>query len=167
MLPYMSPTKRIIIGLDPGTVKTGFAIIHLEDDQSQLQDMGVLEAPASHSLTQRICAIGENLKKLYQKYVPQETAIEQVFLGKNVDSAFKLGQIFGVCVYHATYFDSQLSSYASRFVKKSVTGSGHASKQMVNSFVSNIFNLQDKNIKIDATDALAVALCHIQQTQNN
>lgn len=157
---------EIVLGLDPGTVRTGFAVVTMEKDKFSLLDFGVVSAASYQPLEQRLFIIGRGLRKIYQQYSISNTAIEQVFFGKNVDSAFKLGQVFGLCVYQAVCAGSQIFPYAARYIKKSVTGSGSADKKAVQTFVSNIFGVKmDKEIN-DATDALAVALCHIYQKQN-
>ena len=159
--------KQVIMGLDPGTIRTGFAIMAWESDSIQLLNFGTLTASPKDCLEHRLLTIGQSLEKLYQQYAPKETAIEKVFLGKNVDSAFKLGQLLGLCLYQSTLYNSTIFQYAARFIKQSVTGSGSADKYAVQSFVCNILHVQssDSNISIDATDAMAVALCHIYQKQ--
>ena len=152
--------KHIIIGLDPGTIRTGFAVIAMEKYPPTLQDLGVLTGSVKQSLERRLCQISQALEKIYQKYSPQETAIEQIFMGKNADSAFKLGQVVGVCSVMSARFNSSFFSYASRFIKQSVTGNGRADKRVVRNFVLNMFRLQEVQMTTDATDALAVALCH-------
>ena len=155
---------EIILGLDPGTVKTGFAVVTMEENKFSLLDFGVLSVPSGKPLEKRLFIIGQKLKAVYQQYSVVDTAIEQMFFGKNPDSAFKLGQIFGLCVYQAVCADSHIFPYAARYIKKSVTGSGRADKKAVQTFVLNIFKV--KTDETDATDALAVALCHIYQKQN-
>ncbi len=157
---------EIILGLDPGTVRTGFAVVTMEKHKFSLLDFGVLSVSSSKPLEQRLFIIGKKLEKIYQQYSVSDTAIEQVFLGKNPDSAFKLGQIFGLCVYQAICAQSSIWPYAARYVKKSVTGSGRADKKAVQTFVLNIFGVEMNEMVNDATDALAVALCHIYQKQN-
>ena len=157
---------EIVLGLDPGTVKTGFAAVTMEKDKFSLLDFGVLSAASNKPLEQRLLIIGQGLEKIYQQYSVVDTAIEQVFFGKNPDSAFKLGQVFGLCVYQAVCAGSRVFSYAARYVKQSVTGSGRADKEAIKVFVLNIFGVKTDKVKNDATDALAVALCHIYQKQN-
>ncbi len=157
--------KSKVLGLDPGTIRMGFAVIGLEKEQLILQDLGVIEGGKTENYVDRLLVIGGKLEQLYQKYSPSETAVEKVFFGKNADSAFKLGQIFGICSYQASRYHSQFFSYATRFVKQSVTGMGGADKQTVKNFISNWFSLPDLEIPLDATDALAVALCHVFQKQ--
>ncbi len=157
--------EYMIIGLDPGTFRTGFGILRIKERKHQLIDYGVIHSSAKQ-LEERIQVIGQGLKQIYCQYPGIHTAIEKVFYGKNPDTAFKLGQIFGMCVYQAGYFNSPVYSYATRFIKQSVTGSGRADKEAVKIFVANIFACSSKNIQTDAADAIAVALCHAYQKQN-
>lgn len=150
----------LILGLDPGTVSIGFALLALKDKKPAFLDMGVLKAQATRPLEQRLLTLGQALEKLYQKHFVSETALERVFLGKNPDSSFKLGQAFGLCTYQAVQHGSEVCSYPARYVKQVVTGSGRADKEMVKNFVLNTFGLKKEGVENDATDALAVALCH-------
>ena len=125
--------------------------------------MGVLKAQAKAPLEKRLLTLGEALEELYQKNFVSETALERVFVGKNPDSAFKLGQAFGLCAYQAVRYNSKVFSYPARYVKQVVTGSGRADKEMVKNFVLNTFSLKSRAFENDATDALAVALCHWQK----
>jgi len=156
--------EKVILGLDPGTVRTGFAVMNKKNKISLL-DFGVLSAPAKKPLTQRLLVIGKKLEDIYKQYSVSDTAIEQVFFGKNPDSAFKLGQAFGICVYQAMCFKSLVCPYAARYIKQSITGFGSADKQSVKNFVLNILGIKQDEILSDATDAMAVALCHIYQVE--
>ena len=155
----------LVLGLDPGTIRTGYAIVTVKKNKFSLKKFGVLSASPRFSLEKRLYVIGQDLEKLYRQYSVSDTAIEQVFVGKNPNSAFKLGQIFGICVYQATCSGSDVFSYAARYIKQSVTGSGRADKEAVQTFVMNIFKIKISK-STDAADALAVALCHIYQKQN-
>ena len=150
----------LVLGLDPGTVKIGFALLVVQDSKMSFLDMGVLKARAGSPLEQRLLTLGQALEGLYQKHSVSETALERVFLGKNPDSAFKLGQAFGICAYQAVQHGSTVFSYPARYVKQMVTGSGRADKEMVKNFVLNSFGIKESAFENDATDALAVALCH-------
>ncbi|MGI9548661.1 MAG: crossover junction endodeoxyribonuclease RuvC [Bdellovibrionales bacterium] len=149
----------VILGIDPGTVTTGYGVIVLQGSQVKCLDYGSISAPKNLKLPKRLRYIHAEIRKLYEKYKPDHTAIEKVFFGKNPDTAFKLGHIFAVCLLESETQKSEFFEYASRFVKKNVTFSGKASKELVQHFVTNFFSLK-KNKKLDATDALAVALCH-------
>ena len=155
-----------VMGLDPGTFRTGWSLLSITDSAIELTDYGVLSSSAK-SIERRIQMIGQDLKQLYSECPSRtETVIEQVFFGKNPNTAFKLGQVFGMCVYQAGCFNSPVYSYATRFIKQAVTGSGNAGKAAVKTFVANIFPSINKNIADDAADAVAIALCHAYQKQN-
>lgn len=151
----------IVLGLDPGTVRTGFAVVKIiEKNKFSLLNFGVLCVKACSPLEQRLLEIGRGLEKIYQQYSVSETAIEQVFFGKNPSSAFKLGQVFGLCVYQAQRAGSSVFPYAARYIKKAVTGSGRADKKAVQIYVCNIFGIkQDTAVSSSAVapDVLAVA----------
>lgn len=156
---------KLVLGIDPGTIRTGFAIVGVKKDKFSVVKFGVLSASSHQPLEERLLSIGKQIESIYKQYSISETAIEQIFFGKNPDSAFKLGHIFGLCVYQAMYSGSLVFPYAARYIKKSVTGSGNADKQTVQTFVLNIFGISANKLS-DSTDALAVALCHIYQKQN-
>ena len=157
----------MILGLDPGTVRTGFALVAVEEHKCSLVKLGVLYCNAKKPLPQRLLELGQAVKNIYSQHPVSDTALERVFFGKNPDSAFKLGQAFGLFVYQAMAAGSQVFPYAARYIKQSVTGSGNADKKAVQIYVLNFFKIKKDKISPDATDALAVALCHIHQKQNS
>jgi len=155
----------IILGIDPGTLKAGYGVILLEGTQVKCLDYGSISTPKNIKISKRVYLIHQEIQHLYQKYQPHHTAVEKMFIGKNPDAAFKLGYIFALCLLESERHNSEFFEYPSRLVKKNVTFSGKASKKLVQTFVSNVLTL--KSVKsLDATDALAVALCHIQQCQS-
>ena len=160
--------KKIIIGLDPGTFHTGYGVIAVQEENYHLLEYGVFSARSS-VLAHRIQSIGQDLNHLYRRQPGAETAIEKVFCGKNPDTAFKLGQIFGLCVYQAGLFGSPVFSYASKFIKQSVTGSGRSDKEGVKIFMQNRFPVlaKEESLQLDAVDALAAALCHAVQPETS
>lgn len=151
----------IIIGIDPGTVNTGYGIIHVTENSIKCLDYGVI-CSKDKSLSLRIKTIHKGIRDLCRAYKPQHLAIEKVFFGKNPDSAFKLGHIFALCLLESEKQGIEFFEYASRFIKKTITFSGGASKELVQQFVTNFFSLP-KEGPLDATDALAVALCHSRE----
>lgn len=157
--------ELIILGIDPSTVNTGYGVISLTDSQAKCLDYGVISPPAKISLSARILYIHKGLKSLYEKYQPQHTAVEKVFFGKNPETAFKIGHIFALCLLESERHGSEFFEYATRFVKKNSTSSGNASKLLVRQFMINQFSLKETK-KLDATDALAVALCHSRCWKN-
>ena len=149
------------MGIDPGTVNTGYGLIQMTDSQVKCLDYGLIYSKEKN-FSARIYNIHKEIKKLCQCYKPQHLAIEKVFFGKNADTAFKLGHVFALCLLESARQGIEFFEYASRYVKKSVTFSGNASKELVQQFVLNLLSLPKKG-PLDASDALAVALCHSQE----
>ena len=149
------------MGIDPGTINTGYGLIEMTDKGLKCLDYGVIFSK-NQSFSLRIQSIHKEIKKLCALYKPQHLAIEKVFFGKNADTAFKLGHIFALCLLESANHGMSFFEYASRYIKKSVTFSGQADKKLVQQFVINFFSLPTTK-HLDATDALAVALCHSQE----
>jgi len=157
----------IILGIDPGTIKMGYGVICINGTQIQCKDYGMISVSSKQNFQKRVQFIYEALGELYQTYHPHHTAVEKVFFGKNVQTAFKLGHIFALCLLQSQKNDSLFFEYASRFVKKSITFSGRSSKQLVQHFIANFFSLSVQDKSFDATDALAVAFCHSREWRKN
>ena len=154
-----------ILGIDPGTVKTGYGLIFVEGDRISCLDHGVISASKSQPLPRRVQIIHKGLRDLYRENRPDHTAVEKIFLGRNPEAAFRLGHIFALCLLESARHESGFFEYASRFVKQTVTCSGRASKDMTRRFVGSFFSLPEREIAQDAADALAVALCHNRELQ--
>ena len=153
------------MGIDPGTVNTGYGLIQVTNNQVKCLDYGLIYVK-DKNFPVRIHTIHREIKKLCQLHKPQHLAIEKVFFGKNADTAFKLGHIFALCLLESENQGIEFFEYASRYVKKAVTFAGNASKELVQQFVVNFLSLPKKG-SLDATDALAVALCHSQEYRKN
>ena len=151
----------IILGLDPSTVSTGYGLIHVTENNIKCLDYGVI-CSKENSFLERLYTIHKGIQNLCKIHKPDHLAVEKVFFGKNPDTAFKLGHIFALCLIESKRQNIEFFEYASRFVKKNVTFSGKSSKDLVQSFVTNFFSLP-KTSPLDATDALAVALCHSRE----
>ncbi len=155
----------IILGIDPGSRFLGFAVLEVSSLQPlkmKPHEFGVLKFNAEESLTQRLLEIGLGLQDLIQNYKPQQMSLEKIFLGKNADSAFKLGHARGVVIYEALKKNIEVHEYATREVKKGITGQGSAEKEHVRAVLQNMFHLS--SIKsLDASDALAMATYHATQ----
>lgn len=149
----------IIIGIDPGTRFTGFGLIHFKDGRYEVIDYGVIQPPLKAPLEKRYLAIFTALEHLIQKYKPSHLAIETQFVDKNVQSAIKLGMARGVCLLAAAKAGIFVSEYSPTMTKKAVVGKGHASKKQMQKMVQLLLNLNSE-IKEDAADALALAICH-------
>lgn len=158
----------IIFGIDPGSRVAGFGIIAVTDavgrgaSPFKVLSHGVIVLPEEKPLTERLVVLGESLSILLDKYKPDEVAIEKIFLGKNADSAFKLGHARGVAMYECAKRQLPISEYATRLIKKSVAGQGSADKDQVRRVVQMVLGIKDIKY-LDASDALAVGLHHIYQ----
>ncbi|MEK6553833.1 MAG: crossover junction endodeoxyribonuclease RuvC [Bdellovibrionota bacterium] len=148
----------VIIGIDPGSRVTGYGVIRSEDRHLEGLACGVIDLGESESLPQRLNELAKNLRTIFKQYKPTQVAVEKIFLGKNPDSAFKLGHARGVCLQIAAEFNAEVFEYATRSVKKTVTGSGAAEKEQVKIVVEGMLKMRCPYL--DASDALAVAIAH-------
>lgn len=145
----------IIIGIDPGSRRTGYGVIRLDGNRHIYLTSGHLNLTAL-PVCDRLRQIYLGLQQVMQTYQPNEAAIEQIFMQENASSALKLGQARGAAI---VALDVPVAEYSARQVKKSVVGSGAATKEQVQFMVKRLLNLSG-NLQPDAADALAVALCH-------
>lgn len=144
-----------IIGIDPGSRRTGYGVIRLEGNRHIYLTSGYLDL-TSYPVCERLRHIFLGLQQIIQSYRPEEAAIEQIFMHENPNSALKLGQARGAAI---VALDMPVMEYSAREVKKSVVGHGAAGKEQVQFMVQRLLNLTGK-LQPDAADALAVALCH-------
>lgn len=150
----------VILGVDPGTNFTGFGIINQNNNDFTRVKNGLIKLPASKSLSQKLEIIYDGLAKIIKTYKPDEFAIETAFYGKNVQSAMKIGYARGVSILAAIHNKVPASEYSPREIKKSVVGTGAASKEQVSYMIRTILNIKNDKMRFDESDALAVALCH-------
>ncbi|MEM7646010.1 MAG: crossover junction endodeoxyribonuclease RuvC [Pseudomonadota bacterium] len=152
-----------IVGIDPGSVHLGWGFIETQEGGSDIirVDAGVLKAPAKLPFYERITRLGALLSERLQELDPDCAVIEKIFLGKSVDSAFKLGHIRGVCVAECLRQGAVVTEYAARKVKKQITGQGNAEKALVQSLLFRQLGLRVQAQSFDASDALALAFCHV------
>lgn len=149
----------LIIGLDPGSQCTGYGILKLDDgSQLQYRGHGTLIPPRGLEFAARLHSLYEMLDEVFSRWNPSEVIIEKVFLGPNVDSAFKLGHARGLCLAVASRYRCRIREMAPRAVKKAVTGYGAASKDQVSLAIISWLGLETRGIRHDATDALALAV---------
>ena len=153
-----------ILGIDPGSRKTGFGIIEVNGDRVRSTHHGVINV-GTGEFPQRLGVIFSGIKELIEEYAPDEVAIETVFVSKNAGSALKLGQARGAAVCAAIACGLPVAEYSPRSVKQAIVGRGGADKALVMHMVMVLLRLKEK-LAEDASDALAVALCHhhTQQT---
>lgn len=150
----------VILGIDPGTIVTGYGVIEISGGSVKLVASGMIKNRAGTPMADRLKSIHDTLRKVITDCRPDEVALETAFCGKNAQSALKLGQARGVAILSAVSHDIPVAEYSPREVKKAVVGNGNASKQQVEFMVRNVLRMKDRPGKFDITDALAVALCH-------
>jgi crossover junction endodeoxyribonuclease RuvC len=149
-----------ILGIDPGIILTGYGIINSEKNTFTKICSGVIKLPSSASIPKKLSLIYNEINSLIETYSPDEFAIETAFYGKNVQSAMKIGYARGVSLLAAVHNNLITAEYSPREVKKSIVGSGAASKEQVFFMVCTLLNMKKEKMKYDESDALAVALCH-------
>lgn len=152
--------EKIILGLDPGTNIMGYGIIVVRASAVSVVQFGVIRLGryANHEL--KLKEIFDRVLGLLDEYHPDEVALEAPFHGKNVQSMLKLGRAQGVAMSAALFREVPIIEYAPRKVKQSVTGNGNASKEQVAKMLMSLFSISEFPRLLDATDALAVAVCH-------
>ncbi|MCS4504177.1 Crossover junction endodeoxyribonuclease RuvC [wastewater metagenome] len=150
-----------VLGIDPGSRVTGFGIIDSHDRGLVYVASGVIRVEGQ-AFPVRLRAIFEQLGEVVERYQPAQTAIEQVFVRNNPDSALKLGQARGAAICACVGRGLPLAEYTASMVKQAVTGNGGAGKEQVQYMVRTLLGLQGR-LREDASDALGVALCHIHR----
>jgi crossover junction endodeoxyribonuclease RuvC len=157
--------EKIILGIDPGTTTMGYGIIKVVGKNPEMLAMGILQLHKYEDHMVKLQVIFRRCVQLIEEYTPDELAIEAPFFGKNVQSMLKLGRAQGVALAAAVHLDIPVTEYAPRKIKQSITGNGNASKEQVAGMLANILKISiaDMEVKDDATDGLAVALCHYYQ----
>ena len=154
---------KIILGIDPGTTVMGYGIIHIQNNKIKLLAMGSIELNKIKDHFMRLSKIFERTQYLINEYQPDEFAIEAPFMGKNAQSMLKLGRAQGISMAAALAKEIPVSEYAPRKIKQSITGKGTASKEQVAGMLVSLLGLKTVPKHLDATDGLAVAVCHYFQ----
>jgi crossover junction endodeoxyribonuclease RuvC len=155
--------EKIILGLDPGTTVMGYGLISVKGSKLKVLQYGVIHLSKYSGHELKLKKIFERVLNLVDEYHPDEVALEAPFFGKNVQSMLKLGRAQGVAMSAALYREIPIVEYAPKKVKQSVTGNGNASKEQVARMLMTLLEIQELPKLLDATDALAVAMCHHYQ----
>lgn len=155
----------VILGIDPGSRKTGYGLIQRYGTKSRYIASGVIRISSDFTLPERLKEIFSAVSEIITQYHPDEMAVEQVFMAKSAGSALKLGQARGAAIVAGVSRNLEVFEYEARKVKQSVVGSGAADKVQVQHMVKTLLQLP-RAPQEDAADALAVALCHAN-TQHN
>lgn len=156
----MQKAPKIILGIDPGTLQMGYGIIEIQKSTIALKEMHVLKMSGKQDNHQRLHLIHEKVSALITQYRPHEFAIEAPFFGKNVQSMLKLGRAQGVAIAAAISAGIPVTEYSPRKVKQSITGNGNADKEQVWKMLQQLLKIKEAPKYFDATDALAIAVCH-------
>ncbi|NQY02463.1 MAG: crossover junction endodeoxyribonuclease RuvC [Halieaceae bacterium] len=154
----------VILGIDPGSRKTGFGIINQVGAKSSYITSGVIRLPNAE-LPERLGIIYASVTELVELHCPTELSIEQVFMAKSAGSALKLGQARGAAIVACVAQAMAVSEYSARQIKQSVVGTGAADKSQVQHMVKTLLKLPAEPQE-DAADALAAALCHAHTRQS-
>lgn len=150
----------LIMGIDPASQVTGWGVIECQTDGMHYRGASALYG-RGHGVAARMARLSDGMAQLLRDYTPAVIAMEEAFVGRNSASALRLGEVRGMMMAHATHNRIEIVSYAARTIKKSVTGSGGASKQQVAMMVRHcLIGDMPSDLPQDSWDALAVALCH-------
>ena len=163
----MQKPFKIILGIDPGTLMTGYGIIEVRGNNIiHVKEMNVLKLSGKKDNHERLQLIHKKILCLIEEHQPHEFAIEAPFFGKNVQSMLKLGRAQGVAIAAAMSSNLSVTEYSPKKVKQSITGNGNADKEQVWKMLQRILLIDERPKHYDATDALAVAICHHFQSNN-
>ncbi|MEL6539157.1 MAG: crossover junction endodeoxyribonuclease RuvC [Bacteroidota bacterium] len=160
------PQERIILGIDPGTTVMGYSVVKQAQRKLHVVQYGVIRLHHYTTHALKLQKIFERVSALVDDFKPDAVALEAPFFGKNVQAMLKLGRAQGVAMAAALAREVPITEYAPRKVKQAVTGNGHASKEQVAHMLVNLLQLPQMPDLLDASDALAVAVCHAYQDQN-
>lgn len=161
-----SVKDQVILGIDPGTNIMGFGILHVQNTTLKVVTLDVIRMEKLPDHPTKLKMIFESTLSLIEKHKPDEMAVEAPFFGKNVQSMLKLGRAQGVAIAAALYRNIPIFEYSPRKIKQSITGNGNSSKEQVASMLKQLLRIKDMPTLLDASDGLAVALCHHFQNKH-
>ena len=153
-------SERIIMGIDPGTIIMGYGLLRVRGQEAELLALGTINLNKFDNHYIRLRRIFDRVQGLIDEYHPDELAIEAPFFGKNVQSMLKLGRAQGVAMAAGLARDLPITEYEPKKVKMAITGNGNASKEQVAKMLQQLLNIKELPKHFDATDGLAVAVCH-------
>ena len=163
----IQPVKeKIILGIDPGTNVMGYGVLKVTGIKPEVLALGVIDLRKMSDPYLKLGHIFQRVTGIIEAYLPDELAIEAPFFGKNVQSMLKLGRAQGICIAAAFSRSIPFVEYSPRKIKQSITGNGAASKEQVANMLQRIFKFEEIPSYLDATDALAVAVCHSYQKED-
>jgi crossover junction endodeoxyribonuclease RuvC len=151
----------IVLGIDPGLASTGYGVVARRDGRLVALDGGVIETPAELARERRLVDIHAEIERLIAAHEPDAVALEELYFGQNVRTAFAVGHARGVAMLAAGQHGLPCAGYTPQQVKGAVCGSGRADKQQVTRMVTALLSLDREPHPDHAADALAVAICHV------
>ena len=154
-----------VLGIDPGTLTSGYGIVAEEDHKLFHVVSGGISPSAKHPFPKRLKKIYEELEKIIEKHRPNVVVVEDLFVSKNIKSALKLGHARGIAILAALNAGLPVFEYAPLEVKQAVVGNGKAEKKQVQMMVKTLLDLPKVPHPADAADALAAAICHIHSSR--
>ena len=154
----MAPSPRRILGIDPGSLRTGFGIVDVRGNAVTPVAWGVIRTDGDDSFPDRLHTIHKELSEVIRLHRPTEAAVEKVFLAKNAASALKLGQARGAAIVTCGAHGLTVREYSAREIKAAATGYGAAPKEQVSGMVARLLGIREA-VPEDASDALATAFC--------
>lgn len=157
--------ETIILGIDPGTNVMGYGVLKIVGSKTELISLGAIQIKEQDAGL-KLKRIFERVLALVDDYKPDHMALEAPFFGKNVQSMLKLGRAQGVAMAAALYREVPITEYSPRKIKQSITGNGAASKEQVAAMLQSMLKFENAPKYLDATDGLAVALCHHFQSSS-
>lgn len=155
--------EKVILGVDPGTTRLGYGVIKITGKKMEMLSLGVIMLHKLPDHPSKLKRILERLTQLIEEYLPDEMAVEAPFFGKNVQSMLKLGRAQGVAMAAALQRGIPVEEYSPRKIKQSITGNGNSSKEQVAAVLESTLKCKLDVKYDDATDGLAVAICHYYQ----
>jgi crossover junction endodeoxyribonuclease RuvC len=151
---------KIILGIDPGTTVMGYGLIHVKKNQLHMVNFGIIQLNKLTNHPDKLKRIFDRIDGIINEFKPDELAIEAPFFGKNVQSMLKLGRAQGVAIAAGLSRNVPFEEYSPRRIKQAITGNGNASKEQVAAMLQKLLNFNELPKYLDATDGLAVAVCH-------
>ena len=161
--PDRRPAALRVLGVDPGTRLMGWGVVEAEGTRLVALGHGVLRAPAAASIAARLALLAQGLREVLRLHAPAEAAVEEVFYGTDARAAVRIGEGRGVALLVLAEAGLAVRGYANNVVKKAVAGGGRADKERVQAMVLRILGLHERPETMDASDALALAVCHHQR----
>lgn len=154
-----------VLGIDPGSQVTGYGVLEEIENDFRVLTYGVIKAKTNRHLPEKLNEIRLKIALILDQYAPEEVAIENPFYARNIRTAITLGQVRGAILVAVASHGCPLYEYSPREIKKAVTGYGQAEKTQVMVMVKTLLYLQGIELEPDASDALAVAFCHLNYRQ--